>query len=293
MALSSSLVAGAALALGSALAWAVLDALRKRLARDLSAPAIVLGITAPQVPLHLTLALREDSLVLEPGFVPLTLLAALLALTANLLFVRAVRGSPLSSTVPYLSFTPVFTLGAGALLLGQLPGLGGIVGVGAVAAGALLLDVPARQAWRAPWRALAREPGSRIMLLVALCFALTNAIDRLAILRASEPAYAALLTGSIALALVALPTVRRELAKRRRLLGWLALAGVAGAAALLLQFLSYRFLYVAYVDAVKRAGGNVLAVVLGVAFFAEGHLGRRLAAAALMGAGVVFVLLAG
>ncbi len=282
---------GAALALGSALAWSVLDALRKRLADGLSASAILLGITLPQLPIHASLAWGTGWPEIAPGFVPLTLLAAALTAAANLLFVAAVRVSPLSLTVPYLSFTPVATLAVGALLLGQLPGRLGVVGVAAVAAGALLLGLPTREAWRTPWRALARERGSRLMLGVAGLFALTNALDRLAILRASEPVYALLLTGTIASVLLALPSVRRELATRRTLATWLLLAGAAGALALLLQFASYRYLYVAYVDAVKRAGGNVLAVLIGVAFFAEKDLPRRLLAACLMGAGVALLLL--
>ena len=63
------------------------------------------------------------------------------------------------------------------------------------------------------------------------------------------------------------------------------------AAALLTQFLGYRYLYVAYVDAVKRAGGNLLALLLGARFFAEGINHRRLVAAILMSIGVSLVLL--
>ncbi len=286
-----SVVIGAALALGSAVAWSILDALRKRLAVGLSASAILLGVTLPQVPIHATLAFGGGWPEVAPGFVPLVLLAASLTAAANLLFVHAVRVSPLSLTVPYLSFTPVATLLAGALLLGQTPGRWGILGVATVALGALLLALPGPDVLRAPWRGLVRERGSQIMLGVAGLFAITNALDRLAILRASEPAYALCLTASISAALLALSSVRRELVQRRKLALWLVLAGAAGAAALLLQFLSYRFLYVAYVDAVKRAGGNVLAVLMGATFFAEGDVRRRLLAAALMSAGVALVLL--
>jgi drug/metabolite transporter (DMT)-like permease len=288
---TSCVACGVALALGSALAWSVLDVVRKRAASQLSAPAIVLGITAPQVPIHVALALGTGLPDIRSGFVPLTLLAAATTVAANLLFVRAVRISPLSATVPYLSFTPVATLGAGLVLLGQTPDRWGVAGVATVAAGALVLGGTDRELLRHPWRALAREPGSRLMLGVAGLFAVTNAVDRMAILRASEPVYAALLTGSVSAALVTSRSLRTELASRRRRLGLLAAGGVAGAAALLLQFTAYRFLYVAYVDAVKRGGGNLLAVALGVLVFAEGDVVRRLVAASLMSAGVALVLL--
>jgi uncharacterized membrane protein len=70
----------------------------------------------------------------------------------------------------------------------------------------------------------------------------------------------------------------------------LALGALATAAALLTQFLGYRYIYVAYVDAVKRAGGNILAVLLGAVLFSESLVPRRLVATILMSIGVSLVL---
>jgi drug/metabolite transporter (DMT)-like permease len=287
----SSVMIGFALALACALGWTTLDAVRKRLAHELSAPAILLGITATQIPIHLTAALSTGVPALDGAFFAFTFVAALLTMSANLLFVRAVRLSPLSLTVPYLSFAPVATLLAGFVLLGQAPGSWGIVGVLTVGCGAVLLNPPVSGEAQSVWQRMVREPGSRLMLGVALLFAISTAIDRLAIVRASEATYATVLTGSITLGLLAVPSVRREVVSKRAAFRWLALAGLVGAAALLLQFLSYRFLLVGYVDAVKRAGGNIFSVLFGMLFFAEGDVRRRLIAAALMSAGVGLVLL--
>ena len=54
----------------------------------------------------------------------------------------------------------------------------------------------------------------------------------------------------------------------------------------------YRYLYVAYVDAVKRVGSNVVAVAFGRFFFDETDARRRLLAALVMSAGVALVLAA-
>lgn len=290
---SGSELLGVALALACALGWTTLDTLRKRLSRDLSGRAILLGITATQIPIHATASVGAGIPHLDAAFFALTATAALLTAAANLLFVEAVRRSPLSLTVPYLSFAPVLTLVAGFVLLGQVPGPWGVAGVLAVGGGAVLLNppIPAVQSAERGWRRWIREPGSRLMLAVASLFAVSTAIDRLAILRANEPVYAMVLTSSIALVLVALPSVRREVLESRRILFWLVLAGVAGAVALLLQFWSYRFLLVGYVDAVKRGGGNVFAVLAGALFFAEENTRRRLLAATLMGVGVALVFL--
>jgi drug/metabolite transporter (DMT)-like permease len=281
---------GAALALASALAWSGLDALRKKLARDLSASAILLGLMAAQLPVHIVVLATVGCPSADLTFAGVTLITAALTLAANLLFVRAVAISPLSLTVPYLSFTPVLTLLFGAVILDQRPGPAGLAGVIAVTVGALLLNTTPREVLRDPLLGLRREAGSRIMLGVACLFAVSTALDRVAITHASEPAYALALTGSISLGLLARRGVAREVVRARPLHGWLALGALATAAALLTQFLGYRYIYVAYVDAVKRAGGNILAVLLGAVLFSESLVPRRLVATILMSIGVSLVL---
>jgi drug/metabolite transporter (DMT)-like permease len=224
-------------------------------------------------------------------FAGVTLVTATLTLAANLLLVIAVSISPLSLTIPYLSFTPVFTLIFGVPILGQLPGPAGLAGVLAVSVGALLLNTTPRELLSDPLLGLRRERGSRIMLAVAFLFAVSTALDPIAIRHSSEPAYALGLTASISLGLLLRRGVAQEVVRSRSLHGLLVLGALLTAVALLTQFLGYRYLYVAYVDAVKRAGGNLLALLLGALFFAEGINPRRLVAAILMSIGVSLVLL--
>jgi drug/metabolite transporter (DMT)-like permease len=276
---------GFALALGATVGWSALDALRKRLATDLSGPTVLLGLSLPQVPIHVGVAVANGSPRIDGTFLLLVALGAALTIAGNLCFVRAVRVAPLSLTVPYLSLTPVVTSLGGALVLAQVPGPLGLVGMVVIAGGALGLHGSLRE--------LLRSTGTAYMLLVALAFALANVVDRLAVVRASEPAYAACLTGVIGATLLALPAVRRELARERHTWPWLLLAALSAAVALLLQLFAYRHVYVAYVDAVKRGGGNLLAIVAGRLLFAEPHAARRLTAALCMSLGVALVLLAG
>lgn len=284
------MLAGLLLALGSSAGWSALDGIRKRLAAQLSPAAILLALAALQIPVHGALLLASGLPEVEPAFALWVALGAAVALAANLLLVRAIHLSPLSLTIPYLSFTPVATLLTGRLLLGQTPGPWGAAGVACVVAGALALAGGPGEALRRPLEGLRRERGSRLALLVALCFAAGNAIDRRAVLHASEPAYALALSVVLTAALLPLRRVRRELAAEGAA-GWLLAGGLAAAVALLLQLFAFRFLFVAYVDAVKRAGGNVFAVLVGLLWFGEGEPGRRLAAAALMSAGVAMIVL--
>ena len=101
-----------------------------------------------------------------------------------LLYMRAIRDHPLSLTLPYLAFTPVFVIAVAWVLLGRAghrcKGRGGIL---LVVAGAWLLngDQARRRDWRSwadPFRAILREPGSRLMLAVAAIYALTSTLGK-------------------------------------------------------------------------------------------------------------------
>jgi drug/metabolite transporter (DMT)-like permease len=69
----------------------------------------------------------------------------------------------------------------------------------------------------------------------------------------------------------------------------LAVAAVVGAVAVLAQFYAYRYLLVAYVESVKRAGG-LLSVLIGFAFFGEEGLVYRIPAALIILSGAFLVL---
>ncbi len=267
---------------------------------------MLLGISAAQVPLYMVLVavmpagageraglgLAE---VLGPGLLGWTGLAVVVAVVANLLLIRALQLSPLSLTTPYLSFTPVATLLTGSLLLRQTPSALGLAGVGVVVLGAFVLNAGSAaeeaSASRHPLRALAAQPGSRLALGVAVLFGLGNAIDRRAVLHASELVYAGLLM-LLMTGVLALPSRgRRELLASRRSWGWVVLGGVVMCAALLLHLFAFRYLFIAYADAVKRAGGNLVAVMMGAMLFGEADWRRRLGAAAVMSVGVALILI--
>ena len=59
------------------------------------------------------------------------------------LYMKAIRRSPLSLTLPYLAFTPVFNTVTGYVLLGETVTLQGFSGIALVVSGAQLIVWPA------------------------------------------------------------------------------------------------------------------------------------------------------
>lgn len=288
---------GILLALGAALGWAGLDASRKVLVRDLAPTVLVVWLTVGQALPFLVWSLAVGRWP-EPGYAAPGLACLGLNVLANVAFVQAVKVSPLSLTIPYLSLTPVFTTLVAVPLLGEIPASVQLAGIGAVVIGALLLHgggaKEAGAGWLGPFRAFARERGSVLMTGVALLWSLTAALDKVALAHAPVPFHALVQTGGVgALLLVLLGAQRRlpELGQVRRRPGAYALAVVFAVAGVALGLLAIQLVLVALVETIKRAVGMTMSVLVGRALFGEPVTAAKLVAVALMVAGTAAIVL--
>jgi drug/metabolite transporter (DMT)-like permease len=224
-----------------------------------------------------------------PIFYGITAVVAGVNIFANVLYLRAVKLSPLSLTIPYLSFTPVILLFTAWIILGEVPSLRGAIGVLAVTGGAYLLNKGTSRGFE-PFRALAREPGSRLMLIVAFVWGITSSLDKLA-LRYAPPTY----YGAIVLAAIGLPLLawcasrgRLKLENPRRSVPLLLIGALVASLSLWAQYSSLAYLFVSYTIAIKRAG-MILSVIIGHLFFHEPNARQRIPGAVVMVAGVLLI----
>lgn len=217
-----------------------------------------------------------------------------LDLLAVWLYVRAITTAPLSHTLPYLSFSPVFTLLIGWGLLGERPGPAGAAGVVLITAGAYLLNgaTLSREGWLSPFRAMVVERGPRLMLLVALIFSVTGVLGKGILQYMPGVAFA----GFYGVALALVTAVAMGFARhsplatlQRRPLATLAVAG-GMAAMVVTHFIAIEQVTAAYMIAVKRTS-MLFGLLYGAWWFRELDLARNLGAAALMMGGVALILL--
>ena len=102
------------------------------------------------------------------------------------LYMKAIQVSPLSLTVPYLAFTPVFMIATGFVFLDEMPDRWGMFGIASVCLGSYVLNIDIKhRSLLAPFRAVFKETGSWLMLLVAFVFSFSAIIGKLAILHSS------------------------------------------------------------------------------------------------------------
>ncbi len=216
---------------------------------------------------------------------------------AFLLYMTAIKASPLSLSLPFLAFTPAFMIGTGALLLGERPNVAGFAGIAVVVAGSYILNLDrGRRDLLEPFRAVFRERGSWIMLVVAFIYSFTAVIGKIAIVHSAPTFFGVFFFAVQNLVLVAYVFVlgkaspRCLLGRRQQLRG--LLVGAFYAAHVLGHVWAIALTKAAYMISVKRLS-LVFGVVYGGILFGESHLKRRMAGAGLMLAGAVVIALGG
>ena len=211
------------------------------------------------------------------------------------IYMAAIRVSPLSLTLPYLAFTPAFMIFTGYLFLAEIPNLWGLFGIVVTCIGGYVLNLePGRQSLLAPIKAVFKETGSWLMLIVALIFSFSAVIGKKGILHSSPLFFTmtlfAVLSFMAVLVLLVLGKVRLQTFRD----DWVK--GVVAGLLFFIHALAHGFaislVYASYMIAVKRLSA-LIGIFYGRLFFKEPYMGVRLAGAGLMVAGAVLIAIWG
>ncbi len=232
-----------------------------------------------------------DIPALDLTFYIVVLVLLPLEITALMLYVKAIKLSPLSLTIPFMALSPVFILFIAFATLGEKPSAAGLAGVLLIAAGAYLLNASAsRFGLLAPLQAIRREPGSMLMIAVALIYSVTATLGKVAV-QHSNPLffgffYPFVLT--IILTFIVLRKGKLGLVASRP---WTFLPiGLCTAVMVVSHFVALNMTQVVYMISVKRTS-LIFSVFYGGLLFKELHIRERLLGAVVMLAGVVFITL--
>lgn len=212
---------------------------------------------------------------------------------STILFFRAIQVSPISLCMPYISFTPVFLIATGYLILGELPAVQKLTGVALIFIGSIVMHRQLVAAgWLEPIKAVWKERGCLYMLLVGFINSITNPIDKKLVGMTDAFTQACAFGVGMVVFFGFLAFVRRANTRQvlRAVPGWTLLAGTLEAVALLFQLSSHYYIDVVITISVKRAG-IILTVLLGWLVFKERDIGDKLIAASVMLVGVLIIYL--
>lgn len=301
-----------ALTLVCAFSLASADAATKAWLTDYSAAELtVVRLSLPGLLLSPLLVGMPNPLELPAAFWGWMALSVPLEIVAMVLYMAAIRAHALSLTLPYLAFTPAFVMLLGWLLLGEAVSPGGMAGVLLIVAGAWLLNLDDPRpdhprAWLAPFQAMLWAPGARLMLIVALVYALTAVTGKAAMGYLGPRHFGAFYFAVLGVAVLPLVLVRSPLTTAgqgpgsvspghlwqrlsRRPFAVLAV-GALMALMIVTHFLAIERVEAVYMIAVKRTS-LVFGILYGAWLFHERGLATRLPAGLLMLAGVAVILL--
>jgi len=286
------------LGLGAALGDSGADVVTKRSFSHLPPYGMALARLFAAVPFLGLAALFLRVPPLTPTFWLIVAAMLPLEVTAMLLYMRALKVCHLSLCIPFLAFTPVFLILTGWLVLGEGLSPWGVGGTLMIAAGSYLLGLGVGTAGRVGFfallRALAREMGARLMLIVAAIYSCTAALFKLAILH-SDPVFFGVTypLAFIVVMTLALPWSRVRLGPAVKAhYGWWLVMGFSFALSSLSLAGGMELAPATYLIAVKRMS-VLLSVTLGGLWLKERPLLPRLGGAGLMCAGMVLIALRG
>ncbi len=229
---------------------------------------------------------------IKKGFVTALVITGLINILTSLLYASAIKEGGLNLSLPLLGVTPALMLATSALLIQESPSPWGFGGVLLVSVGLYLLNIrDARRGLLEPFRQLAKSPGARKMLVVAVLFSITAPLNKAAVLASSVEFYLACFGILVSLGLGALVFLKKpqEFSKARKSALDLALIGMFAVAFAWLQMESMTLSLAVYVISLKRLS-IVLGALSGWLIFRGEHGPARFAGSVIVVLGALVIV---
>ena len=284
------------LSLISALTLATSDALTKKALAHSNEYLVAWFRLLFSIPLLFILLLFVPIPELDHAFYKAFILALPLEIIAIVLYIKALRISPLSLTLPFLSLTPVFLILVSYVILGEKVSFQGSIGIILIAAGSYTLNLhKIKGGLFEPFSAITKEKGSVLMIIVAMIYSITSSLGKMAIEHSSPMFFG--FTYFMAVTLFFTPIalkmghsdLKSFIAERR--FKALLLPGLFFSVMIASHMIAVSLAKVAYMISIKRTS-LIIGVIYGYLFFKEKNIRERFLGATLMFIGFVMIVTA-
>ena len=275
-----------------ALSLATADALSKKALDDNIDSSIVAWIrTGYTVPFMAFLIPFLEIPELDSVFYMAMFLAIPLDIVALLLYMKAIKVSPLSLTLPFLSLTPVFLIGTSYIILGERPDKSGLIGIVLVVIGAYLLNIHTiSQGFLEPFKAITKEQGSVLMIIVAFTFSIGACIGKIAVQHSDPIFFSVIYSFLLSFFLFMVISFRNKQFFSKvvsRPVLFLPI-GILITIMIITHVKAINLVEVAYMVSVKRLS-ILFGVIYGAMFFKETNIKERLLGATVMVSGIIMI----
>jgi len=230
---------------------------------------------------------------IDTVFIYSVIIDALFLTVTSVIYLKAIKISPLSVAIPMLTFTPLFLLITSPLIVGEMPGTKGIFGIFLIVLGAYLLNLTEKsKGLLSPFKALVKEKGPVLMLVVAIIWSITANIDKIAVEHSNPFFYAFVNNAVVSLFLTPIVFIKakKDVNNFPKNLKYIIPIGFLGALTYVTQYLAIMLTIVPYVISIKRLSA-IFSAIYGFILFKEGHVKERLLGVIIMIIGVLFITL--
>jgi drug/metabolite transporter (DMT)-like permease len=282
------------LSLASALFLATSDALAKRAVQGENEYLVAWFRLLFTLPVLVIALLLIPFPKLDRNFYLSFFIALPVELLTIILYIKALKLSPLSLSVPFLALTPVFLVSVSYLVLGEKVSFLGLLGILLIAAGSYILNIDMRRkGCLEPLRLISRERGVMLMIGVALLYSVTSSLGKVAIMHSSPLFFGAsyFIMLNIAFVPIAVWKGRSGLGDFVRKGKFMSLffPGMFYALMIITHMEAMKLTKVAYMISIKRTS-LLISVLYGYFLFQEKNIRKRFFGALLMFVGFVLVV---
>lgn len=281
------------LSLGSAFFDATYFMLIKRYLKTADFYLLAAGVSIFSFFITMTVSLWNGLPVIGDDFIPYFLASSGFEIVAMILYFKALKSHDMSLTMPILSFTPVFLVVTSFFILREVPTKIGFIGVLMVVAGSYFLNLDKQtKSVLHPFKVLFKNPGTRLMLGVALIWGVETNFIKVAVINSDPYFTAAAFSLALGVAFLVFAYLNGEpiASGFRRHSRSFFLAGLAVSLSAVLTNFAFTMQIVSYVISIKRLS-VLFSVLYGAVLFNEDDFQKRLAGAGIMVLGSVAILL--
>ena len=229
---------------------------------------------------------------LESGFWSILLIVAILDVIAAILYIKAIRLSPLSLIMPLLCLSPLFLVMTSFLILGEFPSFFGIIGIIFIVLGVYLLNIKdLRKGILIPFKALFIEKGCRYMIFAAFIYSFTANFGKILIQKSSPLFFSAIYFPLLVIPFLILFFIKSRKDVKRVVLNFKDFFWIGLFFALMIIFhsLAITLVIVPYFASIKRTS-SIFSVLYGRFLFKEKNIKERMIGAVIMLIGAALII---
>ena len=278
----------------SAFFWAAFDLTRKITLQKLSSIGLLLIFTLTQSFVFIIWMFFEDfSINLRPYLLP-GIILIIIGLLSALLFLKAIKQSDLSLTIPLLSLSPMFSSLFSFFFLNEQLSYIQYLGVFSIILGTLILYSKklTLNEFLKSFTIILKNNSAKLMIIVSIIWSLTPVLDKLCLKNSSINIHG--LIQSLGMVVLLIFLVKKNskakiwVTKKNWQIVFLTVS--IGTAATILQFYAILSNYVPIMESIKRSIGQLSSVFLGKFFFNEKVTSPKILGVIILSIGVYFIV---